>query len=263
MDILKEMKDGKKILIGMVHCLPLPGTYNAEGDIQRVIERAVSDAKCLEEKNFDALMIENEDWCCDVRMKKVQIVGLSMVMYAVRRAVSLPIGLCCGSLNYEEALSIAMVGGGDFVRLPIFVDTMMNYNGIISPCSAKAVNYRNEIGAQNIRILADVQVKHYYMLNPGVDIGVSAEWAQRQGADAVIVTGSGTGVETSLKDLEKVKERVKIPVVAGSGVNRENIGQQLQIADALIIGTCLRVDGKMSKPIDPEKAEEIVAAASR
>lgn len=63
MDIVKEMKNGKKFLIGMVHCLPLPGTYNSDTDIHQVIERAVSDAKALEAANFDALIIENEDLC--------------------------------------------------------------------------------------------------------------------------------------------------------------------------------------------------------
>lgn len=261
MDIVKEMKSGKKFLIGMVHCLPLPGTYNSDTDIHQVIERAVSDAKALEAANFDALIIENEDLCCDVQMKKVQIAGLSMVMYAVRNAVDMPIGLCCGSLNYEEALSIALVGGGSFVRLPVFVDTVMNYNGIIPPCSAKAVNYRKAIGAQKISILADLQVKHYYMLNPQVEISVSAEWAQRQGADAVIVTGAGSGLETSMKDLENVKSKVNIPVVVGSGINKNNIKEQLQVADALIIGTYLRTNGKMSEPIDAERAEEVMKAA--
>lgn len=263
MDILEKMKQGKKPLIGMVHCLPLPGTYKAETEIGQVIERAVSDARCLEAAGFDGIMIENEDLCCDLQMKKVQLSGLSMVMYAVRSAVSLPIGLCCGCLNYEEALSIALVGGGSFVRLPIFVDTMMNYNGIVFPCSAKAVNYRKEIGAQHISIFADVQVKHYYMLNPEVEIGVSAQWAQRQGADAVIVTGSRTGEETPLKDLEEVRRAVNIPVIVGSGVDEENIEAQLQASDGLIIGTSLRKEGRMSEPIDSIRAGHLVEVAAR
>ncbi len=262
MDIIEKMKSGEKFLIGMVHCLPLPGTYLADIDIQQVAERAVSDAKALETAGYDALIIENEDLCCDVQMRKIQIAGLSMVMYAVREAVSLPLGLCCGSLNYEEGLSIALVGGGSFVRLPVFVDTVMNYNGILFPCSAKAIDYRRTIGAQQISILADIQVKHYYMVNPEVEISVSAEWAQRQGTDAVIVTGAGSGLETSMEDLEHVKNKVKIPVVVGSGINKENIREQLQVADGLIIGTCLRTNGKMSEPIDAVKAEEIIQAAS-
>jgi hypothetical protein len=62
--------------------------------------------------------------------------------------------------------------------------------------------------------------------------------------------------------LENVKSKVNIPVVVGSGINKNNIKEQLQVADALIIGTYLRTDGKMSEPIDAMKAEEVMKAAA-
>ena len=181
----------------------------------------------------------------------------------MRRAVKLPLGLCCSALNYEEALSIAKVVGGDFIRSPIFVDTVMNYNGIITPCSGKVIRYRREIGAEHVKILADVQVKHYYMVNPSVDISTSAKWAQHQGADAVIVTGCSTGVETASSDLEKVRKSISIPVAVGSGVTEKNIAEKMRTADILIIGTTLRKGGKMSEPIDEAQARAILRAAGR
>ena len=196
-----NLTGGRKLLIGMIHCLPLPGTYGATATIDEVIARAVSDAKALERVGFDAVMIENEDLCLEPHMTKVQFSAISMVAQAVRSAVKLPLGLCCSGLNYEEALSIAKVVGGDFIRTPIFVDTVMNYNGIMTPCSGKIIRYRREISAEHVKIFADVQVKHYYMVNPEVDIATSAKWAQHQGADAVIVTGCSTGTETASSDL--------------------------------------------------------------
>ena len=142
-----NLTGGRKLLIGMIHCLPLPGTYGATATIDEVIARAVSDAKALERVGFDAVMIENEDLCLEPHMTKVQFSAISMVAQAVRSAVKLPLGLCCSGLNYEEALSIAKVVGGDFIRTPIFVDTVMNYNGIMTPCSGKIIRYRREISA--------------------------------------------------------------------------------------------------------------------
>lgn len=258
-----NLTNGRKMLIGMVHCLPLPGTYGAKTTIDEVIARAVSDAKALERAGFDAVMVENEDLCIDPHMSKVQFSAMSMVALAVRKAIGSPMGLCCSALNYEEALSIAKVAGGDFIRTPIFVDTVLNYNGVFSPCSGKIIRYRREIGAEDIKILADVQVKHYYMLHPDVDIATSAKWAQRQGADAVIVTGSSTGVETATSDLETVKQSVDIPVAVGSGVNAQNITEKMGIADILIVGTALRKDGKMTEPIDESCARRLLRAAGR
>jgi polyhydroxyalkanoate synthesis regulator phasin len=67
-----------------------------------------------------------------------------MVAQAVRQAVSIPMGLCLGCLNYEEALTICKISGGQFFRSPIFVDTVMNYNGVINPCSTQVINYRKD-----------------------------------------------------------------------------------------------------------------------
>ena len=261
MDLFKMIEKGQKVLIGMIHCLPLPGTHGATATIDQVIARAVSDAKLLEESGFDAVMVENEDSGVASHMTKVQYAGMSMVAQAVRSAISIPMGLCCGCLNYEEALSICKVAGGSFFRAPIFVDTVMNYNGIIEPCSPQILAYRKQIGAENIRILADVQVKYYYMVNPNIPVTQSARWAAKQGADAVIVTGTASGAETSMNDLQQAKNSISIPVVVGSGVTVNNITQQMEIADILIIGTTLRKDGKMSEPIDPVQAKAIVAAA--
>lgn len=196
-------------------------------------------------------------------MTKVQFSAISMVAQAVRSAVKLPLGLCCSGLNYEEALSIAKVVGGDFIRTPIFVDTVMNYNGIMTPCSGKIIRYRREISAEHVKIFADVQVKHYYMVNPEVDIATSAKWAQHQGADAVIVTGCSTGTETASSDLEKVKNSISIPVAVGSGVTEKNIAEKMQIADILIIGTTLRRNGSMAEPIDEAQARALLRAAGR
>lgn len=52
--------------------------------------------------------------------------------------------------------------------------------------------------------------------------------------------------------IERVKKVVKIPVVAGSGVNAQNIDAQLSIADGAIIGSSLKEGGILSNPISGE-----------
>lgn len=253
-----DFSNGKKLLIGMVHLLPLPGTFKSENTINKVIERAIEDAKALQECGFGAILVENEDLCSSPKMTKVQFAGMSMVTCAVRNAVSVPVGVTCGCANYEESLSIALACGCDFIRTPIFVDTLLNYNGIISPCSSQLIAYRKQIGAENVKVLADVQVKHYHMVDKNIPIAESASWAQRQGADAIIVTGVCTGVETKTEDIMSVKKAITIPVVVGSGVNCNNIKNQAQYADMMIVGTFIRKGGKMDAPIDLVKARELV-----
>ncbi len=251
---------GNKLIVGMVHCLPLPGTLRSSNTIKDVIDQAISDAEIIEKSGFDALIVENEDMCVASTLSKVQFAAMSIVVNAVRQHVSIPIGISLGCLNYEEALSIAAVVDADFIRTPVFVDTLLNYNGIISPCSTSIINYRNMIQGENIKIFADIQVKHYHMLKD-IDICESAVWAEKQGADAIIVTGVSTGRETSSSDLKKVRDVCNVPIAAGSGVTETNIKEKMMYADILIVGTAIKIDGKLDKPVDVNRARKIILKA--
>ena len=58
-NIVDRMKAGEKISIGMVHTLPLPGSYRGKYTMEEIVERAVSDARILEAAGFDAIVVEN------------------------------------------------------------------------------------------------------------------------------------------------------------------------------------------------------------
>ena len=116
------------------------------------------------------------------------------------------------------------------------------------------------MGLEHVKILADVQVKHTHMLNPQITVEMSAKDAASNGADGIIVTGSLIGAETPIDMLQRVQKVVKVPVLAGSGVNAKNIHDQLQIADGCIIGSSLKKDGILTNPIDFDLVREVVEA---
>ena len=114
-----------------------------------------------------------------------------------------------------------------------------------------------------VMVLADIQVKHTNMLLPHVSIEQSAKNAAACGADGIIVTGSAIGMETPIEMIEKVKKVVPVPVIAGSGVNAANIGEQLKIADGAIIGSSLKEGGIVSNPISGRLVKEVLAGLNR
>lgn len=78
------------------------------------------------------------------------------------------------------------------------------------------------------------------------------------GADGIIVTGTQIGEETPLDLIKRVKNVVKVPVFAGSGVKAENIKDQLQIADGAIIGSSLKEGGIISNPISYDLVKKVL-----
>lgn len=259
MEIRETIRCGGKFVIGMVHCLPLPGTALYDGNLNRIYEQAVNDARTLERTGVDAVIVENMgDGPFAVKLDKAQAAALTAAALSVRRAVSIPVGIDAAFNDYEASLSIAYSCGCQFVRIPVFVDTVEFYGGIITPCARECMLFRKSLNAQNIMVLADIQVKHTNMLLPHVNIVRSAKNAVDCLADAVIVTGSAIGEASPIEMIEVVKKAIKLPVIAGSGVNAENIREQLSIADGAIIGSSLKEGGILSNPVSEILVREVI-----
>lgn len=174
--------------------------------------------------------------------------------------MSVPVGIdACG--DQLAGFDIGSMTGISFLRLSNLVDVRVTSRGITTPCGGEAVAHRRRIGAEHIRIFADIHLKHTYPVFPEVTLETSARWAAAAGADVIIVTGAETGGETSLEDLRRVKAAVSIPVVAGSGVDARNVQEQYAVCDGAIIGSALKRDKKLSNPIDLQLAEAFVKAA--
>ena len=161
------LKVGDTTVIGMVHCLPLPGTPGFDGDFNKIIEHAAADAVTLEKAGVDAVIVENMgDTPFTALLTTAQVAALSAAAYAVRQSVSIPMGIDAAFNDCKASLSIAGMSGADFIRVPVFVDTVVFSDGVIRPVARECVEFRKQLGLEHVKILADVQVKHAHMLLP-------------------------------------------------------------------------------------------------
>ena len=58
-ELTAKMSEGKKVIAGMVHCLPLPGTLLYGGSMEAVLHKALADAAALKAVGVDAVIVEN------------------------------------------------------------------------------------------------------------------------------------------------------------------------------------------------------------
>jgi predicted TIM-barrel enzyme len=73
-------------------------------------------------------------------------------------------------------------------------------------------------------------------------------------ADALILSGTGTGVAADIGDVERVRRACpKTKILLGSGVNVENAREFMRFADGAIVGSSLKRAGKLSNPVDPKR----------
>lgn len=159
------------------------------------------------------------------------------------------------------ALAVAAATGADFIRVNVHCGAMVTDQGLIEGRAADTLRRRAAL-APGVAIAADVHVKHAAPLAPRPLREVAVETAERGAADAVILSGAATGAPTSLDHLRAVREALPgHPVWVGSGATVESVAALLSVADAVIVGTATKRDGRVTAPVDPARAAALVAAA--
>src|SRR5262249_4931376 len=121
------------------------------------------------------------------------------------------------------------------------------------------LRYRRQIGAEHIRIFADVKKKHAaHALTADVALAEAARTCEFFDADSVIVTGTATGHAATACEAAEIKASVAIPVLIGSGVTVGNVAEFWPHADGFIVGSEFKHGGLWSNPIDPDRVERFV-----
>ena len=250
-----------KAIIGMIHLQALPGTPEYAGNVRQIIQKALDEARIYRQAGIDALIIENMH---DVPYTKNDVGHeisslIAVIAYLVKRETGLPLGIQILAGANKAALAAALSAGVDFVRAEGFVFGHLADEGYIDSQAAGLLRYRKYIGAEHIAIFTDIKKKHSsHAITADLDIVEAARAAGFFLSDGLIVTGPHTGEITDLNELRKVKQATDLPVLAGSGVNIENVTDYLTVADALIIGSYFKKDGYWANDVDENRVKMLM-----
>lgn len=249
-----------KPLIGMVHLLPLPGSPNWGGSMEAVLERAVYDAHAWEEGGADGLIVENfgDAPFRPDRVEPHTVAAMTLAVRAVQAAVDLPLGVNVLRNDAAAALGIAGVTGAQFIRVNVHTGAMLADQGVLQGRADETLRLRRALGVTTL-LFADVLVKHAVPLAPlSLEQAARDTW-ERGLADALIVSGTGTGQPTSPEEVRRVKEAAPAaPVLVGSGVSAESIAALLEFADGVIAGTSAKEEGNVRHPVSRERVRRLV-----
>ncbi len=252
-------------LIGMIHLLPLPGSPRYDGSRQRILERALYDAEILAETGFDAVLIENYG---DIPFAKEDagrhvVAEMALIACRLKERHGLPFGVQVLRNDAKASIAVAAASGAAFVRINVHTGTMLTDQGIIEGNAHDTLRYRESIGAHDVAILADVHVKHATPLGAESFESALRDTVHRGLADAVIVSGSGTGMKTDPALVEKAARLCDVPIYVGSGADDTSMDELFTRAHGVIVGTSLKEGGVTQAPVDAERCRRFVEAARR
>jgi hypothetical protein len=253
-----------KLLVGMLHLPPLPGSPLGRSSLDAIEPRLLSDARILSEAGFDAAVLENYG---DVpfykdRVDPVTVATMTRLAVAVRRgAGGLRLGINVLRNDAAAAIAIAFAVDAAFIRVNVHVGATATDQGVIEGRASDTLRLRAALGA-DVGIWSDVHVKHGRSLAHATIEGEAEDAVDRGLADALIVSGRATGEPASLDEVRRVKSLdLGVPVYVGSGVTAENVREVLAASDGVIVGTALKEGGRTANPVDGDRALRFVERA--
>ncbi len=260
--VISSLFGVQRALIGAIHTGALPGTPKADRGVDAIAEECAAEARIYASGGFHGLIIENTH---DRPYLKGSVgpevaAALAVIGYSVRRASGLPLGIQVLAAANQTALAVAHACGACFVRVEGFVFAHVADEGLIESSAGELLRYRRMIGADDIRVFADIKKKHSaHAITADVDLVETARAAEFFLADGVIVTGVSTGQPADPGEVQSVAQAVKLSTLVGSGITAENIGAYDE-ADAFIVGSSVKRDGLWSGTLDDARVRALSRA---
>ena len=265
MPLLPEWSTVPKPVIGMLHLPALPGAPHFSGDPRSITDSALRDANALASGGVHGLMLENYG---DVpfypaRVPAHVVAHMAVVAAEVRRRFpDLALGINVLRNDGRSALAVAHAVGARFIRVNVLCGARVTDQGLIEGIAHDLLRDRAALGAnESVRIFADVDVKHSAPLaHRPLEVEVS-DTLHRGLADALIVSGTGTGQATDPAQVAAAKRAAggAAPVFVGSGVSARTLSEYLPHADGFIVGSAFKRGGDAREPVEVARVRDFMS----
>lgn len=262
-DALAELFAVSKPIIGTIHLQPLPGSPRYQGEsLREIYARAVEDARRYAKGGIDGLIVENEG---DTPFLKPENIGpetsacMAIATSAIIDAVGLPTGVLVLANATVHSIAVAKAAGAQFVRSNQWVNAYIANEGFLEGMASRAMRYRSNIQALDIRIFADVHVKHgSHAIVADRSIADLTHDTEAFDADILIATGRRTGDPTRVEEIKAISSVAHRPVLIGSGLNSGNAHELLQHAHGAIVGSAMKENGAWWNAVSVANTEKIM-----
>src|SRR5574341_376062 len=257
---LRDAFKTDKPVIAMAHVPALPNTprYRREGGVGHLIERLRPDVEYLVSGGVDAILFCNEDDRPYVFRAGVEQVAAMTRVVAELAPTTIPFGV---DFLWDglAAMAIAQATGASFIR-EVLTGLYESDMGLWSPDAGAVLRLRAQVGADHIRVVDNIAPEFASPLGSRTLAQRARSAITSSLADAILISGAMAGDEPDIAAFQEVKTVTgNVPVFLNTGAKPSNIARFLTLADGVIVGSSLKVDGVTWNPVDPARVEELLA----
>ncbi len=261
---LKDIFGTVKPVIAMVHFPGLPGRprHDREAGRARLLDVVGRDLEVLQDAGVDAVLFCNEaDIPYQLTVGPEIPAAMAAVIGELRPSIRVPFGVNI-LWDARASLAVARATGASFIR-EVLTGVYESDIGVISPSLGDLASYREAIGASGVALFGNITPEFSSTLGTRT-VAERARSASFLGLDAILISGPEAGVPFAMSDLRAAKEAVpQTPVLANTGVRADRLAEIFAVADGVIVGTSLKVDGITWNPVDPDRARNLVDTARK
>jgi membrane complex biogenesis BtpA family protein len=258
----EEMFGTDKPVIAMVHFPGLPGRprHDREAGRARLLDVVGRDLEMLQDAGVDAVLFCNEN---DIPYQLAAGPEITAAMAAVigelRPEIRVPFGVNI-LWDAKASLAVARATGASFIR-EVLTGVYESDLGLIAPALGDLAAYRAAIGAAGVALFDNITPEFASSIGTR-SVAERARSAGFLGVDALLISGPAAGVPFAMSDLQEAKAAAPdTPVLANTGVQADRLKMIMAVADGVIVGTSLKVDGITWNPVDPDRAKYLVSKA--
>ncbi|WP_221584920.1 BtpA/SgcQ family protein [Microbacterium sp. G2-8] len=262
MNWIHEVFEVRKPVIAMCHLPALPGDPHYDGaGVGGIVDYARREIDGLQAGGVDGILISNE-FSLPYLTKTEPITAMTMarVIGELRDEITVPFGV---NVLWDAVASIdlAVATGAQFVR-EIFTGVYASDFGTWDTNVGATARHRQAVGGDDVRLLYNIVPEAASYLG-GRDIGdIARSTVFNCRPDGLCVSGLTAGAATDTSVLKIVKDNAgDTPVIVNTGVNADNIATQFAYADAAIVGTFFKQDGRFENSVDPSRVAALMGAA--
>jgi membrane complex biogenesis BtpA family protein len=262
---LRKIFGVDKPVIAMAHVPALPGTprYEASMDVAGIVERVRADVRHLLAGGVDAVMFCNEDDRPYTFHADPASVAVMARVITELRPTDRPFGTDF-LWDPVAALALATATGAAFMR-EVVTGVYESDMGVWAPDAAALYRYRSQLGAHEVAIFANITPEFASPLGSRSVLQRAKSAVVSSLVDAILVSGAMAGAEPDLGQLREAKDGAgeRVPVLVNTGARVDNIARFLSVADGVIVGSSLKVDGQTWNPVDPARVAAFMAEVKR
>ena len=261
-NLMKDLFNVDKPVIAMAHIPALPGTprYDSQMGMDGIVEKVRKDVKILLDGGVDAVMFCNEDDRPYTFKADFEAVAAITRVATELRPSDRPFGVDF-LWDARAPLAVAKATGASFIR-EVVTGVYESDMGLWAPDAAELFRYRRNIDAENVKIFANITPEFASPLG-NRSVGQRARSAVVSTLpDVILISGSMAGAEPDLSTLREAKEAIEndTPVFLNTGAKAGNITKFLEVADGVIVGSSLKVDGYTWNPVEPARVKTFMQA---